>query len=215
MTRILSAKTGLPSPLIRVITSNKEEADKCIANGISLAYLHHPCEPSHQRVLQCNKCLKLGHTAGRCLSQLTCLHCGEIGHLATECKAKEEKCALCGDPHVAVAGNCPKRQKFAQQQQHQYQQQQQQQPSGRTNARHLHLASDPTTQRRVSPPPLQHQQQQFPQQLPVCQHGCAYLPVDVLTRVILASVTSALEIFRGNTSINLQSVINTALMGKQ
>ena len=66
--RILSAKTGLPSPLIRVITNNKQEADKCIANGISLAYLHHPCEPSHQRVLQCNKCLELGHTAGRCLS---------------------------------------------------------------------------------------------------------------------------------------------------
>ena len=137
VTRIVSAKTGLPSPLIRVITNNKDEADKCIANGISLAYLHHPCEPSHQRVLQCNKCLKLGHTAGRCLSQLTCLRCGEIGHLATVCKAKEEKCALCGGPHVAVADNCPKRQEFAlkhkaQQQQHQYQQQQQQQPSGRT-----------------------------------------------------------------------------------
>ena len=112
-----------------MITNNKDETDKCIANGISLAYLHHPCEPSHQRVLQCNKCLKLGHTAGRCLSQLTCLRCGEIGHLATVCKAKEEKCALCGGPHVAVAGNCPKRQEFAlkhkaQQQQHQYQQQQ-------------------------------------------------------------------------------------------
>ena len=107
----------------------------------------------------------------------------------------------------------------AQQQQHQYQQQQQQQPSGRTNAWHLPLAFDSTTQRQVSPPPLQHQQQQqqqqLPQQLPVCQHGCAYLPVDVLTRVILASITSALEIFRGNTSINLHNVINTALMGKQ
>ena len=223
VTRIVSAKTGLPSPLIRVITNNKDEADKCIANGISLAYLHHPCEPSHQRVLQCNKCLKLGHTAGRCLSQLTCLRCGEIGHLATVCKAKEEKCALCGGPHVAVAGNCPKRQEFAlkhkaQQQQHQCQQQQQQQPSGRTNAWHLPLAFDSTTQRRVSPPPLQHQQQQqqqLPQQLPVCQHGCAYLPVDVLTRVILVSITSELEIFRGNTSINLHNVINTALMGKQ
>ena len=88
-----------------------------------MAYLHHPCEPSHQRVLQCNKCLKLGHTAGRCLSQLTCLRCGEIGHLATECKAKEEKCALCGGPHVAVAGNCPKRQEFALK--HRAQQQQQ------------------------------------------------------------------------------------------
>ena len=223
VTRIVSAKTGLPSPLIRVITNNNDEADKCIANGISLAYLHHPCEPSHHRVLQCNKCLKLGHTAGRCLSQLICLRCGEIGHLATVCKAKEEKCALCGGPHVAVAGNCPKRQEFAlkhkvQQQQHQYQQQQQQQPSGRTNAWHLPLAFDSTTQRRVSPPPLQHQQQQQqqpPQQLSVCQHGCAYLPVDVLTRVILVSITSALEIFRGNTSINLHIVINTALMGKQ
>ena len=112
-----------------------------------------------------------------------------------------------------------KRQEFAlkhkaQQQQHQYQQQQQQQPSGRTNAWHLPLASDSTTQRRVSPPPL-YQHQQLPQQLPVCQHGCAYLPVDVLTRVILASITSALKIFRGNTSINLHNVINTALMGKQ
>ena len=130
-------------------------------------------------------------------------------------KQKKKNGPLCGGPHVAVAGNCPKRQEFAlkyraQQQQHQYQQHQQQQLSGRTNAWHLPLASDVTTQRRVSPPPLQHQQQ-----LPVCQHGCAYLPVDVLTRVILASVTSALEIFRGNTSINLQNVINTALMGKQ
>ena len=120
--------------------------------------------------------------------------------------------------HECYYNNCPKRQEFAlkhraQQQQHQYQQQQQQQPSGRTNAWHLPLASDLTTQRRVSPPLLQQQRQQ--QQLPVCQHGCAYLPVDVLTRVILASVTSALEIFRGNTSINLQNIINTALMGKQ
>ena len=180
VTRIVSAKTGLPSPLIRVITNNKDEADKCIANGISLAYLHHPCEPSHQRVLQCNKCLKLGHTAGRCLSQLTCLRCGEIGHLATVCKAKEEKCALCGDPHVAVAGNCPKRQEFALK----HKAQQQQQPSGRTNAWHLPLASDSTTQRRVSPPPL-YQHQHLPSTtsclsawlcLPTCGCPNAYHP---------------------------------------
>ena len=126
---------------------------------------------------------------------------------------------------VAVAGNCPKRQEFALK--HRAQQQQQLSVEEQMHGIFLWLLISPlrggsvllhyniNNNNFLKKLPQKTSSKKLPQQLPVCQHGCAYLPVDVLTRVILGSVTSALEIFRGNTSINLHNVINTALMGKQ
>ncbi|XP_076367198.1 uncharacterized protein LOC143255424 [Tachypleus tridentatus] len=111
--RIKSAKTGLPTPLVRISLNDIVLADKLINNGITMWFLKLPVEESKQpaavTVLQRFNCQKFGHALAACKATPRCVRCSGT-HIVTECPKNREEtcCANCGGPHAASYRSCPK-----------------------------------------------------------------------------------------------------------
>jgi len=56
---------------------------------------------------QCSNCLRVGHVTVHCRRSRACLRCAAEGHSRNDCTAAQEKCAVCGGPHMATFSKCP------------------------------------------------------------------------------------------------------------
>nr|XP_023026713.1 uncharacterized protein LOC111514695 [Leptinotarsa decemlineata] len=113
--RIISRRTGNPTPLIRIITNNKDHYSKSLTKGISIYGRTHECEASNLNPVPpipkyCSICSTTGHQAQECPTHKTkCSHCGEA-HTSTKCtKINNPVCPNCSGEHPAYSLKCPKR----------------------------------------------------------------------------------------------------------
>ena len=66
-------------------------------------------EPSIRSPVQCNRCLRFGHTVKYCRSVPRCSHCGETKHSVDSCPsihATDPVCIFCKQPHLATDRSC-------------------------------------------------------------------------------------------------------------
>ncbi|XP_060845529.1 LOW QUALITY PROTEIN: uncharacterized protein LOC132925125 [Rhopalosiphum padi] len=66
-------------------------------------------KPSVRSPVQCNRCLRFGHTQKYCRSCPRCSHCGENNHSVDSCprtQATDPVCLFCKQPHLATDRSC-------------------------------------------------------------------------------------------------------------
>lgn len=76
---------------------------------ISIYNMIFDVNPSIRSPVQCNRCLRYGHTQKFCRSDPRCGHCGGSKHSITECPtvhATDPLCLFCKLPHVATDRSC-------------------------------------------------------------------------------------------------------------
>ena len=93
-----------PTTIIKA-TIDKKLTNQLIKTGVYIGYTRFRVELDN-KVFQCFKCQKLGHSAAGCSNQLTCVKCGE-NHTLKDCTAQTAKCANCGGGHAACSRACP------------------------------------------------------------------------------------------------------------
>lgn len=65
--------------------------------------------PSIRSPLQCNNCLRFGHTSKFCRSKPRCSHCGDNNHSLNTCpsaQTTDPRCLFCQLPHLATDRSC-------------------------------------------------------------------------------------------------------------
>ena len=93
-----------PTTIIKA-TIDKKLTNQLIKTGVYIGYTRFRVELDN-KVFQCFKCQKLGHSAAGCSNQLTCVKCGG-NHTLKDCTAQTAKCANCGGGHAACSRACP------------------------------------------------------------------------------------------------------------
>lgn len=73
---------------------------------VKVGYVRHSVRPYVPRLLQCHKCMKLGHVSAVCKGAVTCKRCGGP-HGDTNCNVAA-KCPNCSGAHDATSKECPK-----------------------------------------------------------------------------------------------------------
>lgn len=76
---------------------------------ISIFNMLFEVEPSVRSPVQCNRCLRFGHTQKFCRSDSRCSHCGGTKHSIAECstiQATDPSCFYCKLPHLATDRIC-------------------------------------------------------------------------------------------------------------
>jgi hypothetical protein len=79
-----------------------------IPNSLSIFNVLFVVSPSVRSPLQCNNCLRFGHTHKFCHSP-RCSHCGENKHSIDQCptaQATDPRCLFCHLPHLATDRKC-------------------------------------------------------------------------------------------------------------
>ena len=80
-----------------------------IPKSLSIFNVYFDVSPSVRSPLQCNKCLRFGHTHKFCRSSPRCSHCGESNHSINQCptvQATDPRCLFCQKPHLATDRKC-------------------------------------------------------------------------------------------------------------
>lgn len=80
-----------------------------IPSVISLFNMLYDVKPSIRSPVQCNQCLRFGHTQKYCRSNPRCSHCGESKHSIDSCPvidATDPVCLFCKLPHLATDRRC-------------------------------------------------------------------------------------------------------------
>lgn len=80
-----------------------------IPQNISIFNVRFEVSPSVRSPLQCNNCLRFGHTSKFCRSKPRCSHCGESNHSLNTCpstQTTEPRCLFCHLPHLATDRSC-------------------------------------------------------------------------------------------------------------
>lgn len=104
--RIVIHRDGNPTPTR--IVEIKFLSTK-IPKSLSIFNVLFDVSPSVRSPLQCNKCLRFGHTHKFCRSSPRCSHCGENKHSIDQCpsvQATDPRCLFCHLPHLATDRNC-------------------------------------------------------------------------------------------------------------
>jgi len=76
---------------------------------ISLFNMLFEVKPSIRSPVQCNRCLRFGHTQKYCRSDARCSHCGEAKHTLETCpsaQATDPVCLYCKLPHLSTDRSC-------------------------------------------------------------------------------------------------------------
>lgn len=76
---------------------------------ISIYNMIFDVNPSIRSPVQCNRCLRYGHTQKFCRSDTRCGHCGGSKHSITECPSihtTDPICLFCKLPHIATDRSC-------------------------------------------------------------------------------------------------------------
>lgn len=101
---------GTPMHLVKVDTETEQQAAELLQNGINLGSLWVQAEdlkPRSPKIVQCYKCLRLGHISLQCRSVQKCSRCSEEGHSYKECaNSSIIKCANCNGNHIAISHEC-------------------------------------------------------------------------------------------------------------
>lgn len=155
--RIASAKTGLPTPLVRAFTTSAAQVEAAVTTGVRLGHQLHRCERSRSQPaptpLQCTNCRAFGHSGGRCTRPPKCNRCGGQ-HRVADCATEEEAtCANCGGQHRATYRQCP----VAQEARRRLEERRQQQQSHVIGGRSYAAAAAPPTRQPAAPlgfPPM-------------------------------------------------------------
>lgn len=80
-----------------------------IPSVISVFNMIFEVKPSIRSPVQCNRCLRFGHTQKYCRSGPRCSHCGETKHSIDSCpysQATDPVCLYCKQPHLATDRSC-------------------------------------------------------------------------------------------------------------
>ena len=105
-TRRINGKTQAPTEFVSIIVKSKVALQTLLTNKLKLAFTKFKVS-INEKVIQCFKCQKVGHTAAQCPNQTTCLRCGK-NHSHKECSESATlKCANCNGPHAACSRACP------------------------------------------------------------------------------------------------------------
>lgn len=104
--RISANRDGTPTPTriveLRFLSRN-------IPQNISIFNILFNVSPSIRSPLQCNNCLRFGHTSKFCRSKPRCSHCGDNNHSLNTCPSAQTtgpSCLFCQLPHLATDRNC-------------------------------------------------------------------------------------------------------------
>jgi len=76
---------------------------------ISLFNMLFEVKPSIRSPVQCNRCLRFGHTQKYCRSDARCSHCGEAKHTLETCpsaQATDPVCLFCKLPYLSTDRSC-------------------------------------------------------------------------------------------------------------
>ena len=104
--RISVKKDNIPTPS-RVVEI-KFLSPK-IPDTVSIYNVIFKISPSVRSPIQCNNCLRFGHTAKFCRSKAKCSHCGINYHSISTCpsiNATDPVCIFCKLPHLSTDRNC-------------------------------------------------------------------------------------------------------------
>ena len=80
-----------------------------IPQNISIFNVIFDVSPSIRSPLQCNNCLRFGHTSKFCRSKPRCSHCGDNNHSLNSClsaQTTDPRCLYCQLPHLATDRSC-------------------------------------------------------------------------------------------------------------
>ena len=110
-TRLFKKKDNIPLTTVKLEFENEDAINNGIYNGITIGYTRFRVKPwlQENNLIQCYKCLQLGHFQGNCpkAGQKKCLRCGtEHNEHYSQC-TKPLKCANCSQEHAACSKKCP------------------------------------------------------------------------------------------------------------
>lgn len=80
-----------------------------IPSSLSIFNMLFDVSPSIRSPLQCNNCLRFGHTSKFCRSSPRCSHCGNCNHSLSTCpsaQATDPCCLFCQQSHLATDRSC-------------------------------------------------------------------------------------------------------------
>src|SRR5277367_2207036 len=106
-----SRNPNAPTQSIIISMKHSEEADECMADGMSIErrWFRPERYTPQCRVNQCFNCQGYGHKANVCTRKTRCGKCAQE-HDTRECESETMQCANCKDSHHAWHQECPKRQ---------------------------------------------------------------------------------------------------------
>ena len=110
VSRVISASTGNPCPMVRVNFQEESDCQHLIQNGFTYLFLVCPAEASvkQTKILQCYTCQQFNHGSRTCQRQAVCARCSGAHHISKCTNQKDEtKCTNCGGNHHARAKVCP------------------------------------------------------------------------------------------------------------
>ena len=91
--------TIIPSPTIKI------SFEQDLPTTLNIGFSVYKVRPYIFAPIQCYNCQRLGHTANNCKGKKRCLKCGEC-HIYKECTTEKQKCANCGQEHMANSKQC-------------------------------------------------------------------------------------------------------------
>lgn len=120
VTNMKSKRTGNALPMYFVNLKLKEN-NKDVHSMRYLQNIRISIEPvkslqKEEKIVQCHRCQKFGHTKNYCYHPPRCVKCGE-GHLTANCKKEKDTpgtCALCLQNHPANYKGCQVRKEILQ-----------------------------------------------------------------------------------------------------
>ena len=79
-----------------------------VPEAVFIGRIRYPVEAYTAEPTQCYKCLRFGHIADDCRSDVKCMHCGTSGHKKNDnvCASRPKRCANCEGPHPATYRGC-------------------------------------------------------------------------------------------------------------
>ena len=101
----LTLRSGAPSRAILLVIQALH-----LPSDITIFKRRLTVEPYIHRVIQCRKCLGLGHKTADCGRGVICAACGSRGHKRADCKATQHRCVNCKGEHPATSPACPAKQ---------------------------------------------------------------------------------------------------------
>ena len=102
--RLNTGKEKRPSVSIKLIFV---EGVKKLPENIKIGYQRFPVREFKERLLQCFKCQRFGHSSKRCGAIEKCVFCAG-NHRVSECPKQELKCANCEGKHTSSYSKCPR-----------------------------------------------------------------------------------------------------------
>ncbi|CAF1323168.1 unnamed protein product [Rotaria sordida] len=118
ITRLLN-KEKIPTKTIKITFIDSTNRDLFVKVGLQIDSMHFIAEAANHnnKPSQCYKCLKYGHIAKYCKSDIQiCFRCGDTNHKYDTCPNSNQNpmCCNCKGQHIATSSECPKYKEYQQ-----------------------------------------------------------------------------------------------------